>query len=393
MQTYIVQTYIVQTYTIQIYIMQTYMKQILLYLLSALLLASCHGRKSGDEVAEVVTLKGDTIHIGEKSPILARLATETVGRELYRMVFTTSGVVKAIPSQYAEIASPFAGRITKSCVRLGQKVAPGSPIFEISSPSYFETGKAYYQAKQEMELALKSLKREKDLLLNKVGIQKEWEEAEVNYELKRKDYENAEAALKVFQIHPDELALGQPLVVRSPIAGEVVADRIVIGQYMKEDSDPVAVIANLSKVWVVAHVKEKDLAMVQALDEVEIRLIALPDRPFTGKIYHISEMLDEETRSVEVLIECDNRERLMKPAMYGTVRLSDREAEMIRIPTSALLQEEENTYVLVALGGNEYRRQAVRTGVSDGGKTVILSGLDAGDRIVSVGAFYLLDAR
>ena len=126
-------------------------------------------------------------------------------------------------------------------------MTPGSPVFEISSPSFFETGKGYYQAKQEVwSCALKSLKkREKDLLQSKVGVQKELEEAEVNYELKKKDYENAVAALKVFQIEPEDLVLGQPLIVRSPIAGEIVTDRIVIGQYIKEDAEPVAVIANL----------------------------------------------------------------------------------------------------------------------------------------------------
>ena len=66
-------------------------------------------------------------------------------------------------------------------------------------------------------------------------------------------------------------------------------------------------------------------------------------------------MLDEDTRSVEVLIECNNSEHLMKPAMYGTVRLCDRSAEMIRIPDSAILQEEESAYVLVSLGNNGYR--------------------------------------
>ena len=227
---------------------------------------------------------------------------------------------------------------------------------------------------------------------NKVGVQKELEEAEVNYELKKKDYENMVAALKVFQINPDEMALGQPLIVRSPISGEVVKDRIVIGQYMKEDAEPVAVIADLSKVWVVAHVKEKDLSLIQALDEVEIRLVAMPDKPISGKIYHISEMLDPDTRSVEVLIECDNTTRLMKPEMYGTVKLSDREAEVIRIPTSAILQEEENMYVLVELGNNDYRKQKIETGLTEDGKTVVLSGLNVGDEIVATGAFYLLDA-
>lgn len=135
------------------------------------------------------------------------------------------------------------------------------------------------------------------------------------------------------------------------------------------------------------------MSLIQSLDSVEIRLVAMPDRPFPGKIYHVSEMLDEETRSVEVLIECDNEARLMKPAMYGTVKLCDRSAEVIRIPDSAILQEEESAYVLVSLGSNSYRKQQVSTSVSEGGKTVILSGLTSGDTIVTTGAFYLLDAR
>lgn len=83
----------------------------------------------------------------------------------------------------------------------------------------------------------------------------------------------------------------------------------------------------------------------------------------------------------------------MKPAMYGTVKLCDRSAEVIRIPDSAILQEEESAYVLVSLGSNSYRKQQVSTSVSEGGKTVILSGLTSGDTIVTTGAFYLLDAR
>lgn len=211
--------------------------------------------------------------------------------------------------------------------------------------------------------------------------------------MKKKDYENAVAALKVFQIEPEDLVLGQPLIVRSPIAGEIVTDRIVIGQYIKEDAEPVAVIANLNKVWVAAHVKEKDMGMIQSLDSVEIRLVAMPDLPLPGKIYHVSEMLDEDTRSVEVLIECDNSAHLMKPAMYGTVKLCDRSADVIRIPTSAILQEEEGAYVLVSLGNNAYRKQKVTTSVTEDGKTVILTGLNSGDTIVTTGAFYLLDAR
>ena len=102
------------------------------------------------------------------------------------MEFTTSGVVQAIPSNYAEVASPVSGRITKSFVRLGQKGTWVVRSSRISAPAVYEAGESYYQAYQEMELALKSLNREKDLMKNKVGVQKELEEAEVNYELKKK---------------------------------------------------------------------------------------------------------------------------------------------------------------------------------------------------------------
>ena len=159
--------------------------------------------------------------------------------------------------------------------------------------------------------------------------------------MKKKDYENALAALKVIQIEPDQLVLGQPMIVRSPISGEIVKNNIVIGQFMKDDADPVAVVADLNEVWVAANVKEKDLSLLSSLKKVEISLVSQSNQTFSGTIYHINEMLDEDTRSVEVLVACDNKERLMKPAMYATVKLTDEPAESILIPTSAILQEEE----------------------------------------------------
>ena len=223
------------------------MKRIVILLLAGAVCACARSSKSGETTTPQVRVDNDIIAVAPGSPVLERLTTGKVTATPYRATFTTSGMVQAIPARYAEIATPFAGRIVKSFVRLGQKVVQGSPIFEISSPSFFDTGKAYYQAKQEMELALKSLNREKDLLKNHVGVEKEVEEAEVNYELKKKDYENAVAALKVYQIDPGTMVLGQPLVVRSPIAGEVVKDNIVLGQYIKEDAGPLALVVRCAR--------------------------------------------------------------------------------------------------------------------------------------------------
>lgn len=367
------------------------MKKYSYLLLVVLTLFSCK-KENNSKVVHEYTIHGDTICVSANSPLTNKIKTEVATPQIYYPSFSTSGIVEAIPTKYAEIASPFAGRITKSLVRLGQKVSAGSPIFEISSPDFFETTKNYYQTQQEMILAKKSLRREKDLINNKVGVEKELEEAELNYGLKKKDFENARAALSVYRIKPNQLALGRPLIVRSPISGEVVKDKIVMGEYLKEDANPVAIIADLDKVWVVAHVKEKDVGLIHNLSEVEISLVAFPQKKFKGIIYHINEMMDEDNHSVEVLIECTNTNRLMKPGMYGFVKLTDKPTNKIVIPASAILQGENSTYVFVCVDKNRYEKRYVSVVSTSGNKMVVISGLQANECFITQGAFYLNEA-
>jgi membrane fusion protein, heavy metal efflux system len=340
-----------------------------------------------------IFLKGDTVFVDEKNSILQKLKFETITPVAYKKKITISGVVRAIPNNFAEVASPFAGRITKSFVRLGQHVNIDSPIFEISSPSFFEAGKAYYQSKQEMQLAEKNLKRQKDLLDNGVGIQKDVEEAEVTFELAKRDFENCLASLSVYHVKPEDLILGQPLIVRSPIQGEIVDNKIVLGQYLKEDAEPVAIVAELSKVWVAGQLKEKDIKSVHKSDDVEISLTGIPDIHFRGEVYHISEILDEETRSVQVFIECDNKDRNMKPGMYVAAQFFDSSDFSILIPVSSVLQMDDSCFVFMQLSRNKYVRRPVIIAGTDNNLAIIKSGLKAGDSIIVQGGTLLLEAR
>ncbi|MEG0602005.1 MAG: efflux RND transporter periplasmic adaptor subunit [Mucinivorans sp.] len=369
------------------------MRYLAMSLTGTLLLCACAGQPNNPAPRADISIDNNTITVKASAPVLEKIKTQTLRAAPFKAQFSTSGVVQAIPTAYAEIASPFAGRIVRSFVRLGQKVDVGSPLFAISSPSFFETGKAYFGAKQEMQQALRNLNRERDLLANHVGVAKDAQEAEVTYQLKKQDFENASSALKVFQVEPTELRLGEPLVVRSPLKGKVVTSNIVIGQYIKEDARPQAVIANLSKVWVVAHVKERDIRLIERLRQVEIRLAASVEDSIVGTIYHISDMLDEQTRSVEVIIECDNSKGRMKPFMYATVTMSDAETDAILIPNSAILQQEENCYVLINNQGHTFTKTPITVAGTIDNQSVVTSGVRAGDRIVSQGAFYLLEAK
>jgi cobalt-zinc-cadmium efflux system membrane fusion protein len=361
-------------------------------LMAILTAVSCSNRTiQEDPVNYMVT--GDTVFIPEHSNIRTRLKHEEVVTEAYRLELITAGIVRTIPNRYAEIAPPFSGRVLKSFVRLGQKVEPGSPIFELSSPDFFNAQKEYFDARQEFRQAELNLKRQQDLLKNGVGIQRELEEAETDFATKRSSFDNAAAALKIFSINPEEVVLGQPLTVTSPIRGEIVDNRIVIGQYLKEDAAPIAMVAELSTVWVAGQVKEKDIRLIKELDAVEIRTDAYRDKLFPGRVYHVNSMVDEDTRSVQVLIECDNTERDLKPGMYVTVRFTETPEPAVLIPGKAVMLMNEDQYVFVQVGKDQYQRRKIETEGTSNGKVVVRSGLHAGEIILSEGGIYLMEAR
>lgn len=366
------------------------MHKLLMVCIALLGLAACNSNNKKDETPDYVSNR-DTIIISENSPILANLQKGKVLSSTYSFELTTSGTVKAIPNNYALIATPFSGRITKSFVRLGQEVSAGAPIFEICSPDYYETGRAYYQSKEEMALARKSLKRQSDLLTKGVGIQRDFEEAEMNFAIKNKDFENALARLRVYQVDTSNFVLGKPLTVRSPIKGRVVENNIVIGQYLKEDSEPIATVAELSKVWVSAHVKEKDIRYINEAANVDIKLISFPDKVIHGKIYHVNSIIDEETRSVQVLIECDNSDKIMKPGMYVTTKFYHSIENMMLVPLKAIFQMDDASYVFVPLSETKFRKQKIEIVTENGDSAIVKSGLNIDDKIVVNGGFYLLE--
>ncbi|WP_221410485.1 efflux RND transporter periplasmic adaptor subunit [Apibacter sp. HY039] len=370
----------------------TKIRDLSLLVLGIFIMGSCHKQTSKEE-EQSYTITGNTITLSEDSNISKKLKLETVKSEWLSPDLSTVGVVRAIPTGYAEIAPPFAGRIIKSFVRLGQKVEIGSPLFSISSPEYFNAQKEYFDARQEYSLSNLNLKRQRDLLQHGVGIQREVEEARTDFETKRSALENATAALKIFNINPNNLRLGQPLVVTSPIKGEIITSSIVIGQYVKEDAEPIATIAELNKVWIAGQIKEKDLGFINKLNEVNIKLEAFPDKVITGKIYHVNEMVDEETRSVEVLIECINSDKTLKPGMYVNVHFLNEPEQAVTVPTQAIYQMNDEQFVLVQVDKNKFVRRKVETKDISKDKTEIKSGVKAGEKIVTEGGIYLLEVQ
>lgn len=364
-------------------------KQLQIILLSSIICFTACKQKDIENETNDYRIKGDTVYVNNEF-LSSKIKLSDVEIEPYSKEIITAGTVQPIPTQFAYIAPPFSGRIIKSYIKLGQKVTKNTPLFEINSPDFTAVQKEFYQAQSARELAQKELKRKESLIQNGVGSQKELEEALSALQIAEKEYENAYSALLVYQVNPKNMTLGQSLIVRSPVSGNVIKSNIVAGQYIKDDSEPIATIADLSQVWVTAQVKEKDIRFINEGDSIEMYMSAYPGEVINGKVFHIEEAVDEATRSIKVLSVCENKGEHLKIGMYTTVHFLDKCSDFIHIPETSLLQDEKDTYVYVQSATDTYIRTPVEVEATKMGKAVIAKdGLKADSKIISEGGYYL----
>ena len=364
------------------------MNRLFIALSLCVILVSCKQNNATQENVNI-QYKGDTIVVKEDSPILKQIVVQKAELKDFEAEFKTVGTVRPVAGKLVEIAPPFAGRIVKSSVRLGQKVNPGAPIFELNSSEFYEAVKYYFAAQSENEVIQRNYNRQKELAANGVVAQRDLEQAQSEANIALREYEQATASLRIFNTDVGSLQMGQALSVVSPIAGEVIKCDITIGGYVKEDSGPLAVVADLSSVWVAALVKEKYFGAIKPGDRVEIYTDALPNKIIWGTIHYIGEMLDEETRSLEVIVACNNADRELKLGMFCEAHFLSAPAKAIILPSSAVMQEQDNDYVLIETAKGRYVRRKVETESVHDNQVRIISGINEGESVVITGGIFL----
>ena len=356
-------------------------------------IVACSNNGATQETMDL-TIDGDVIIVKDNSPVLEQLTIQKTHFQDFSAEFRTVGTVRPVAGKLAEIAPPFAGRVVKSLVRLGQKIGAGAPVFELSSSEFYEATKVYFAAQSANEVAQRNYNRQKELAANGVASQRDMEESQSEANIALQEYEQAKANLRIFNIDVEterapSLQMGQPLSVVSPIAGEVVKHNITIGGYVKEDAEPLVVVADLSHVWVAALVKEIYFGAIKQGDRVEVYTDAHPNKIIWGTIYYIGEMLDEETRSLEVIVECDNTDRELKLGMFCEVHFLSAPTQAIILPATAIMQEQEYGYVFVETAKGKFAKRKVKTESVHRDDMHILSGIVEGENVVVEGGIYL----
>lgn len=294
------------------------------------------------------------------------------------------------------VVTPLAeGVVTAVRVDLGSRVAAGEAILELECPSFREAAAALVGRLADETAAAAAVAREEDLFERRICPEKDLLEARARLAAavaERRAVESRLLALGLDEGDLERLRTGQPpgrLPVRSPLAGEVVERRASVGSRVSA-GDPLVVVADTSRLWVVAQLRESDLEAALAVDRpaAEVVVAAWPGRVFDGHLERLAGTLDPVTRTIGARIVVDNAERLLRAGMFATVRLRlAGSGSAIVVPREAVLEDEGRSFVFVHVDGPYWVRRPVRLGAALGAAVEIAGGLAVGDRIVTTGAF------
>ncbi|MEQ1833674.1 MAG: efflux RND transporter periplasmic adaptor subunit [Candidatus Eisenbacteria bacterium] len=182
------------------------------------------------------------------------------------------------------------------------------------------------------------------------------------------------------------------LALKSPVTGTVLERNVVEGQYVGADT-PLFTIADLSRVWVLLDLYEIDMGRVRVGDRARFTADGLPGRVFNGAIDFIYPTVSSETRTLKARLTLDNRDGMLRPGMYGQVDVASRKGvPALMVPSEAVINTGEVSYVFLARGDGRYEPRRVWTGRGDGDKVTVLRGLAFGDTVVASASF-LIDSE
>ncbi len=271
---------------------------------------------------------------------------------------------------------------------------PARLLLYVASPDYSLLRAAYLKARDAFQLADKVYTRAQDLYAHHAIAQADLEQAQSNRTQAQADFESSADAIRILGIADPETIVTKPpspeIPLYSPVAGEVVDRQCSPGQLLAAGATQCFTLSDMSSVWILVNIYQNDVAYVHVGDPVTIENESYPG-VVRGKIEYISPALDPNTRTLQARIEAPNPGERLKKEMYVTAEV---QAGVIPnalfVPNSSVLRDEQNMpYVYLQTGQREFARRDVTLGESQGGKTQILTGLQANDHVVGDGSLFL----
>jgi membrane fusion protein, heavy metal efflux system len=324
-----------------------------------------------DDFARRVGLEAVSVRAIELSPVVK--VTGTVNYDIHR---------------FAAVGARISGRVRRVFKVVGDRVRVHETLAELESAELGRAESHVFAARAKEMAAEADMKRERRLSDAHITPERDAELAKATYEAARSERTAAEHSVE---------ALGGDLVgeigilqLKSPLAGKVVASKISRGQSV-QPTDTAYEIADLSSLWVELRLFEADLANVRLDDSVEILSEADPSRVFKGKVGHVGDVVDVETRSAAVRVVVDNSDAGLRPgqSVHARIATSGRAGKVLSVPRTAVTRIDGKPTVFVMVGKGTVEPREIKLGGEDARDVAVTQGLKDGEQVVVGGMFAL----
>jgi cobalt-zinc-cadmium efflux system membrane fusion protein len=375
--------------------------------LGFLFLTACGG---GDHpVKEKVTLpaaedKGEreahsdsAVTLSVEKQKLAGIEVRTLAPEAVSAPVSATAVIELNADRVSKVSSRAVGKIAGLMATQGQRVKAGQVLANLDSVELDQIWTDYRKTQGKVDLARKNLQREETLFQKKISPEKdvlkarqELEEAEADLNLTKDRFRMFGVSLSQFAATKDNG--NHPLIpITSPVGGVVIEKTVTQGEVVNPEK-VLFIVADLSTLWVVIDVYEKDLSRLRVGTGVKVSVTAFPDKTFKGKISYIADVVDEKTRTEKARVTIDNTGGLLKPGMFATVLVegnNDGVERLLALPEEAVLMDGAERYVFVQVSPDRFNRREVEIGRIFGKSLEVTAGVKPGETVAVKGAFIL----
>lgn len=344
---------------------------------------------------------GATITLAPGQTSRAGIRVEAVGEQLASEanIALATGVVQ--PNAYREtpVVSLVGGIVRKVNFELGQNVGRGQSVAVVFSDELAAAQSRYLAARAELDEHHKHHERTAKLVEIGAASREEFEQATSKLKAAESDVASLRQRLLLLGLSAQKVdalrsssQISSEVALPSPISGTVTSRAVNQGEVIEANKELLR-ITDLSSVWVVGQVYEKDLARIRTGSGASITSDAYPGRIFRGRISYVDPRLDPATRTAQVRIELANPGQLLKIGMYvrlAFATIGGAESTVAVVPASAVQNINNQQVVFVATSDpNVFALRPVRLGLERNGYYPVLEGVTTGERIVTEGSFLL----
>ncbi|MFW2358190.1 efflux RND transporter periplasmic adaptor subunit [Hydrogenophaga sp.] len=366
----------------------------------ALAMAGCGEGDKSALAAPPATAQGERkeepgLKLSPEDTQRAGIKLETLAAQNLADTVTFTATIRPNADRVARVAPRVEGRIVQVSANLGDKVKAGQALAVLDSLALGEAHSTLQRAQAAHRVAQSEFKRAESLSADEIIPQREFLRAKAGFESATADLHAAEDKLRLLGGTASSARGGREsstFALTAPLAGTVVQKDATVGE-LGSPAAALFSVADLSIVWIEANLTEDKLASVKTGAAATVTVTAYPGERFAGRVTYVASMLDKDSRTTPARIEVSNQDGRLKPEMFAsaTIETGGTRPPALSVPSGSIVLMQGQPTVFV-VGKNGYDERAIVPGEKLSGRTVVSSGLMAGDQVVVEGA-YALKAR